>query len=138
MPYKYIFRCVYIFPCVYCVSHCSQHFYVYVLIQTHAQSSPMAHTDATDLHLVSFMTKPHTNSRKTDLLDPEGERRQHGQLPAMSELRAATTPASPGHSRPTTNSLLSTCALSYVPASAHAYKYTCTRQRKKEAYTQVC
>lgn len=44
----------------------------------------MAHTYTTDLDLVSLMTKPHTNSSKTDLLEPEGERRQHGQLPAMS------------------------------------------------------
>lgn len=66
----------------------------------------------------------HKHSTKTDLLEPErGERRQYRQLTAMSvnsARRSCHNSSLSGHSRPTTTSLLSTCALSRVCARARA------------------
>lgn len=66
----------------------------------------------------------HKHSNKTGLLEPErGKRRQYRQLTAMSvnsARRSCHNSSISGHSRPTTTSLLSTCALSRVCARARA------------------
>lgn len=66
----------------------------------------------------------HKHSTKTDLLEPgRGEQRQYRQLTAMSvnsARRSCHNSSLSGHSRPTTTSLLSTCALSRVYASTQA------------------
>lgn len=124
------------FPlCLLRVLLLSQRFYLYDTHRAHLLfSKSSTQTESGHRFRFSFLNyqTAHKHSTKTDLLEPErGERRQHRQLTAMSvnsARRSCHNSSLSGHSRPTTNSLLSTCALSRVYASAQAR--TCVWRRR--------